>query len=71
VVTRKECVFRAGFWHFALALLWAVALVRVSGPEFPLFPVITALLPSQPAFFVALITSSALFFVPDAWAKKG
>lgn len=57
--------FIPGLWHFAAALSWAVALGTLGNGD-ALFWL------RQPAFSVALLLgSSALFFVPDAWAKKG
>ena len=70
--------FRAGFWHFVIAVLWAIALGAFSGSgraplHFPNFPGDDPLYwLRQPAFSSALtVSSSALFFIPDAWSKKG
>lgn len=57
--------FVPGAWHFAAAMAFAVAfgVLRDGDALFWL---------RQPLFLLALVpTSSALFFVPDRWAKRG
>ncbi|HEX8552744.1 MAG TPA: SMP-30/gluconolactonase/LRE family protein [Abditibacteriaceae bacterium] len=57
--------FFPGLWHFAAALAFAAALGEVGSGD-ALFWL------RQPLFSIALVLgSSALFFVPDAWSKKG
>lgn len=55
----------AGAWHFAAAMAFAVALGVIGGDDVSYWL-------RQPAFTAALVaSSSALFFIPDRWAKKG
>lgn len=55
----------AGSWHFAAAMAFAAALGVVQGGD-PLHWL------RQPEFVATLLLgSSALFFIPDKWAKKG
>ena len=57
--------FFAGLWHFAAAISFAVAFGVITRGE-PLAWL------ARPIFAAALmISSSALFFVPHDWAKKG
>jgi hypothetical protein len=62
---RSMSYFMPGLWHFASAMAFAVALGVLGGGE-----------PDhwlrRAEFTVPLIiASSALFFIPDGWAKKG
>lgn len=57
--------FAAGLWHCAAALAFA-ATFGIFASDDPFF------LLDNPFFTVPLVLgSSALFFVPDAWSKKG
>ncbi len=57
--------FFPGLWHLAAAMAFAFGLSALRGGDS------TSLL-SRPEFIVACVLgSSALFFIPDAWAKKG
>lgn len=57
--------FVSGLWHFAAAMAFAVAFGawQNGGPFYYL---------ASPAFTLALmVSSSAFFWVPDRWAKRG
>ncbi|MDF2441317.1 MAG: hypothetical protein JWN98_2301 [Abditibacteriota bacterium] len=57
--------FGAGLWHFAAAMAFAAAVGVLSAGDV-LFWL------RDPFFsFPLLVSSSALFFVPEKWAKKG
>lgn len=57
--------FLAGTWHFAVAMAFAVALGIIQHGDALLWL-------HRPAFDLPLmVSSSALFFMPDAWSKKG
>ncbi len=57
--------FLPGLWHLAAAMAFAVGLCALRGVD-------AVSLWSKPEFVVACVLgSSALFFVPDKWAKKG
>lgn len=57
--------FFSGLWHFACAMAWACALGAIGGDDALLWL-------RHLEFSVPLVvSSSALFFIPEAWAKKG
>lgn len=57
--------FTAGLWHFAAAMAFSATLGLFAGGELDFWL-------RRPEFSIPLILSScALFFVPDKWAKKG
>jgi hypothetical protein len=57
--------FGAGLWHFAAAMAFAGALGVLHNGD-------VAVWLRNPFFTVPLLlSSSALFFIPDRWAKKG
>lgn len=57
--------FLSGLWHFAAATAFAVAFGSWQGGD-PLYFL------RSPAFLLALmVSSSAFFWVPDRWAKRG
>jgi hypothetical protein len=57
--------FGAGLWHFAAAMSYAGALGVLTNDD-------AAFWLLNPLFTLPLlISSSALFFIPDRWAKKG
>jgi hypothetical protein len=57
--------FGAGLWHFAAAMAFAGTLGILHDGDATFWL-------QNPVFTVPLIvTSSALFFIPDRWAKKG
>ncbi len=56
--------FFPGLWHLAAAMAFAFGLGTLGGDG--------AAFLGRPAFVIACVLgSSALFFIPDAWAKKG
>lgn len=57
--------FTAGLWHFAAAMAFAATLGLLAGSELDFWL-------RRAEFLIPLVLSScALFFVPDKWAKKG
>lgn len=57
--------FFAGLWHFAMAMAFACALGALENGDLLLWMKrVDFLIP-------CLLTSSACFFVPDSWAKRG
>jgi len=56
--------FLPGLWHFAAAMAWAVALGFWSGDPLLWLRRVEFMVP-------LVVSSSALFFIPDSLAKKG
>ena len=57
--------FTAGLWHFAAAMAFSATLGLLAGGELDFWL-------RRAEFLIPLVVSScALFFVPDKWAKKG
>lgn len=57
--------FTAGLWHFAAAMAFSATLGLLAGGDLDFWLL-------QAPFLIPLFLSScALFFVPDKWAKKG
>ncbi len=57
--------FGAGLWHFAAAMAFSATFGLLAGGELDFWL-------RRPEYLIPLILSScALFFVPDSWSKKG